>query len=162
MIIGKVEEENIIKEFDFPEVKIIVYEVKTECGYSNPTMFFNMTLPHIELKLNYYKSLSFREHVRNNREEEARNIREAERMSAADSKEDQQPEDPQASPEEPIEVDLSDLPSETYWYDTKSVQATILKVMAINKTKGTLAVHAQVTCENAFVPNVPIKEMLLD
>ena len=53
-----------MKEFDDdPSVKIIVYEVSNESIYSNPTSYFNMSLPHIDLKLNYYQTVSFRDHI---------------------------------------------------------------------------------------------------
>ena len=53
-------EEKVFLEYDEdPNVKVTIYEVCCEYNYSNPTMFFNLSLPHIEAKTSLYQTLSY-------------------------------------------------------------------------------------------------------
>jgi len=40
-------------------VKIVVHEVINEYNYGNPTHFFNLTIPHIDLRTNNYQGMSY-------------------------------------------------------------------------------------------------------
>ena len=40
-------------------MKVIIYEITNEYSYSNPTGFFNLSLPHLELRTNNYSTLSY-------------------------------------------------------------------------------------------------------
>jgi len=42
-----------------PNVKVTIYEVTNEYNYSNPTGYFNLSLPHIELRTSNYQTLSY-------------------------------------------------------------------------------------------------------
>ena len=42
-----------------PLVKVTITEVTCEYNYSNPTMYFNLSIPHIELKTNAYTTMSY-------------------------------------------------------------------------------------------------------
>ena len=61
LIIGKQTTDDV--EFlvydEDPLVKVTVSEVTCEYNYSNPTMFFNLSIPHIEMKTNAYTTLSY-------------------------------------------------------------------------------------------------------
>jgi hypothetical protein len=61
IIIGKQTQDD--KEFlvydENPLVKVVISEVTCEYNYSNPTMYFNLSIPHIELKTNAYTTLSY-------------------------------------------------------------------------------------------------------
>jgi hypothetical protein len=37
-----------------PNVRVTIYEIACEYNYSNPTRFFNLSLPHIEARTNMY------------------------------------------------------------------------------------------------------------
>ena len=61
LIIGKQTQDEV--EFlvydEDPLVKVVISEVTCEYNYSNPTIYFNLSLPHIELKTNAYTCLSY-------------------------------------------------------------------------------------------------------
>lgn len=42
-----------------PRIKVTVMEVTCEYNYSNPTGWFNLSLPHIDLRTNNYQSVSY-------------------------------------------------------------------------------------------------------
>jgi hypothetical protein len=42
-----------------PLVRVSIYEVPCEYNYSNPTGWFNLSLPHIEVKTNNYQTMSY-------------------------------------------------------------------------------------------------------
>jgi hypothetical protein len=42
-----------------PLVKVIISEITCEYNYSNPTLYFNLSIPHIELKSNAYTTISY-------------------------------------------------------------------------------------------------------
>jgi hypothetical protein len=79
LIIGKQVAEDI--EFlvydEDPNVKVVIYEITNEYAYSNPTGFFNLSLPHVELSTNNYSTLSYSEYKKM-QEEHARNQKEQE------------------------------------------------------------------------------------
>jgi hypothetical protein len=56
LIVGRqVGDERMLLEYDDdPNVKVTIYEVSTEYNYSNPTGFFNISLPHVEAKTTMY------------------------------------------------------------------------------------------------------------
>ena len=45
-----------------PNVRVTIYEVVNEYNYSNPTGFFNISLPHIEAKTSMYQTMSYTEY----------------------------------------------------------------------------------------------------
>lgn len=73
-IIGKQTQED--REFlvyeENPLVKVVVYEITCEYNYSNPTLYFNLSLPHIELKTNNYQTLSYNQYKKSQFETERR------------------------------------------------------------------------------------------
>lgn len=60
-MIGKqVGEERDIKVIeDNPLAKVTLTEIINEYNYSNPTGYFNISLPHIEMRTNMYTSMSY-------------------------------------------------------------------------------------------------------
>lgn len=42
-----------------PNVKVSIYEIACEYNYSNPTGFFNISLPHVEAKTTMYQTMSY-------------------------------------------------------------------------------------------------------
>ena len=67
MIIGKQTQDD--KEFmiydEDPLVKVTISEVTCEYNYSNPTEYFNLSIPHIEIKTNAYTTLSYQQMKQN-------------------------------------------------------------------------------------------------
>jgi len=53
-----------------PNVKVTIIEVGCEYNYSNPTGFFNISLPHIEAKTTMYQTMSYQTFKRINLEAE--------------------------------------------------------------------------------------------
>lgn len=46
-------------------MKVTVSEVTCEYNYSNPTEYFNLSIPHIEFKTNVYTTLSYAQMKKN-------------------------------------------------------------------------------------------------
>jgi hypothetical protein len=44
-----------------PNVKVILYEVACEYNYSNPTGYFNLSLPHVDIRTNNYQTMSYQQ-----------------------------------------------------------------------------------------------------
>jgi hypothetical protein len=42
-----------------PNVRVTIVEVGCEYNYSNPTGYFNISLPHIEAKTTMYQTMSY-------------------------------------------------------------------------------------------------------
>jgi hypothetical protein len=42
-----------------PLVKVVISEVVCEYNYSNPTSYFNLSIPHIAMKTNTYTTMSY-------------------------------------------------------------------------------------------------------
>jgi hypothetical protein len=67
LIIGKQTQDDVtvlVHDSD-PLVKVTVSEVTCDYNYSNPTMFFNLSIPHIELKTNAYTTVSYQQWKQN-------------------------------------------------------------------------------------------------
>jgi hypothetical protein len=47
-----------------PLVKVTLTEVTCEYNYSNPTSFFNLSLPQLEVKTNNYTTMSYAEYCK--------------------------------------------------------------------------------------------------
>jgi hypothetical protein len=93
LIIGKQtqdDKEYLVYDED-PLVKVTLSEVTCEYNYSNPTDFFNLSIPHIEFKTNVYTTISYAQMKKNEFEiEKKRRIEElkAEAAAAAKAKEE--------------------------------------------------------------------------
>lgn len=61
LIIGKQtqEEKDFLVYDEDPLVKVTLSEVTCEYNYSNPTGYFNLSIPHIECKTNTYTTMSY-------------------------------------------------------------------------------------------------------
>jgi hypothetical protein len=61
LIIGKqvAEDKEYFVNDEDPLVKVSLIEVACEYNYSNPTGWFNLSLPHIEVKTNNYQTMSY-------------------------------------------------------------------------------------------------------
>jgi hypothetical protein len=61
LIIGKqvAEDKELLVYDEDPNVRVTLYEVTCEYNYSNPTGWFNLSLPHLELRTNNYQTLSY-------------------------------------------------------------------------------------------------------
>ena len=42
-----------------PFITVTVFEIYNEYNYSNPTGYFNLSLPHIELRTNMYSTMNY-------------------------------------------------------------------------------------------------------
>lgn len=61
---------------EHPNVKVTLIEVACEYNYSNPTGFFNISLPHLEARTTMYQTMSYQSQKRLALEaERAREIR---------------------------------------------------------------------------------------
>lgn len=72
VIIGKQtgdESEFLVYDAD-PHVRVSITEVPCEYNYSNPTGLFNLSIPHVELRLNMYSTLSYKQQKKNEYDEE--------------------------------------------------------------------------------------------
>jgi len=43
-----------------PLVKVTISEIPCEYNYSNPTGFYNLSIPHVEVRVNMYSTLSYK------------------------------------------------------------------------------------------------------
>ena len=61
LIIGKQTQDDVdfVVNDEDPLVKVILSEVHCEYNFSNPTGYFNLSIPHIELKTNSFSTLSY-------------------------------------------------------------------------------------------------------
>lgn len=67
LIIGKQvadDKEFLIYDED-PLVKVSIFEVTCEYNYSNPTGWFNLSLPHLEMKTSNYNTISYSQYKKN-------------------------------------------------------------------------------------------------
>ena len=65
-IIGRLigEEKEFLVYDENPSVKVTVLELTNEWNYSNPTGYFNLSLPHIEMRTGNYQTLSYAQYKR--------------------------------------------------------------------------------------------------
>ena len=60
LIIGRCQGEEVIEIIDSdPNVNVTISLLTNDYNYSNPTNFFNLSVPHIELKTGMYQSMSY-------------------------------------------------------------------------------------------------------
>ena len=78
-----------------PNVKVTVYEIMNEYNYSNPTGFFNISLPHIEAKTSMYQTMSYAQYKKMQLETERKNTEEAKVKEVSEVEEEPQLVDPQ-------------------------------------------------------------------
>jgi len=55
-----------------PLIKVTIYEVTCEYAYSNPTGYFNLSLPHVDLRTNSYQTMSYEQYKRMLHDQEKR------------------------------------------------------------------------------------------
>jgi hypothetical protein len=80
LIVGKQtgeDKEYLVADED-PLVKVSLIEVACEYNYSNPTGWFNLSLPHIEVKTNNYTTMSYAQFKRMQFDHNKKIIKEAE------------------------------------------------------------------------------------
>jgi len=44
---------------EHPLVSVVVEEIVNEYNYGNPTRFFNISIPHVDFRVNNYQSMSY-------------------------------------------------------------------------------------------------------
>jgi hypothetical protein len=49
---------------EHPLVRVTILEISNEYNYSNPTGYFNLSLPHIEVRTGNYQTLSYAQYKR--------------------------------------------------------------------------------------------------
>jgi len=79
VVIGRqVGEDRVVLDYDEDaNVRVTVYEIVNEYNYSNPTGFFNISLPHIEAKTSMYQTMSYAQYKKMLIEKERKTIEEA-------------------------------------------------------------------------------------
>ena len=79
VVIGRqVGEDRVVLDYDEDaKVRVTVYEIVNEYNYSNPTGFFNISLPHIEAKTSMYQTMSYAQYKKMLIEKERKTIEEA-------------------------------------------------------------------------------------
>ncbi|TNV72950.1 hypothetical protein FGO68_gene13466 [Halteria grandinella] len=87
MIIGKQTQDDVTLQThdEDPLVKVTLSEVACEYNFSNPTGYFNLSIPHIEIKTNNFQTLSYAQY--------RQNLYESERKEAQDKLKAQQAEE---------------------------------------------------------------------
>lgn len=172
VIVGRqVAEDRELAVFDDdPNVRVSVYEIPCEYNYSNPTGFFNVSLPHIEAKVAMYQTMSYVQYMRTLQENEKRKEgtegecgEDSTQISTSDTGgQADQPKDPQEQ-----EVDNGDCSVQVVdWFQrVKTDPPTMLKVLVTNKTRKKVSV--KVSFEgghgtNALLPHTSLKEVFFD
>jgi hypothetical protein len=63
-VVGKQtkEDEEILVYNEDPLVKVTISEITCEYNFSNPTKYFNLSVPHLEIKQGLYQTLSYQGH----------------------------------------------------------------------------------------------------
>ncbi len=82
-----------------------IYEVSTEYNYSNPTGFFNISLPHIEAKTTMYQTMSYAQWKKLQLDNERKLAQEAKAKETSEVEEEPQLVDPQESSEKASTVE---------------------------------------------------------
>ena len=184
LIIGKQTQDEV--EFlvydEDPLVKVVISEVTCEYNYSNPTIYFNLSLPHIELKTNAYTCLSYAQMkqsqfdmMKKERDEAAAAATATANASATEETANSSPktEDaPQEEPEKketknenPVEEDavpalVEEGPSinTRNWFQFKREGSVMLRVSVTNKSAGKLKFRVKIEPVDADTSNVRVPE----
>ncbi len=89
IIIGKQTADD--KEFlvydEDPLVRVSLQEVTCEYNYSNPTGYFNLSIPHIEIRSSNYTTISYQQYKRNIWEMEQKELKRAKEAAAKEAAE---------------------------------------------------------------------------
>jgi hypothetical protein len=186
LIIGKQTQDD--KEFmvydEDPLVKVTLSEVTCEYNYSNPTEYFNLSIPHIEFKTNMYTTISYAQFKKNAFElEKKQRIEELKAQNAAatpntsaestaeatnDAVNDN--EDPQSSSatqqqvvDATLEAKIKAIESESlpplhvrHWFETKREGAILLKVSVTSKHKKKIKVAVGFSVEPEDLPSLNV------
>ena len=128
-----------------PNVRVTIYEIACEYNYSNPTTFFNISLPHIEAKTTMYQTVSYVQFKRANLEQQRkRELEEQVQQELQQKSEDGTPSgstqaddsserDPQDDKEELPPIKDEDIEVRN-WFQHRKEDAVLLKVIVENKT----------------------------
>jgi hypothetical protein len=186
LIIGKQTQDD--KEFmvydEDPLVKVTLSEVTCEYNYSNPTEYFNLSIPHIEFKTNMYTTISYAQFKKNAFElEKKQRIEELKAQNAAatpntsaestaeatnDAVNDN--EDPQSSSATQQQVVVTEEEGPIIitrnWFECKREGSVLMKVNITNKGPGKVKCRVRLhhgdspDAPNVNIPQAAFKELL--
>ena len=183
LIIGKQTQDEV--EFlvydEDPLVKVVISEVTCEYNYSNPTIYFNLSLPHIELKTNAYTCLSYAQMkqsqfdmMKKEREEAAAaatatTTTEETANSTPNTEEPPQEEEPgSTTATSEKQSDAEDKAPTLWvrnWFESKREGSVLLKVQVKNREKKKVKVRLAIEViegDNIKVPVSAISERFFD
>lgn len=145
LVIGRqVNKERDIACFDGDEcVRVTIQEMDNEFNFSNPTFYFNLSLPHIEIKTGMYQTMSYLMFMRQQHEqirmlklkEENEKRRREQQINGETHEGDPQShhfEETKGEEEEYKEPPVRD------WFQTRREGVVLYKVVVANKTRETV------------------------
>lgn len=143
-------------------------EVTCEYNYSNPTGWFNLSLPHIDLRTSNYQTISYAQYkkVEIENERKARAAAEEEEKELKDPQDDTETTAETSSPKEgsPLqEVEETPIIVRN-WFEHKKEAPVLLKVYVTNKIKGKVAVKVTFSSSNGNIqcPSGYVKDIFID
>lgn len=177
LIIGKQTQDEV--EFlvydEDPLVKVVISEVACEYNYSNPTIYFNLSLPHIELKTNAYTCLSYAQMKQSQFEMMKKERDEAAAAATASATEetanstpntgDPQEEEPRTTEKQSDDDDKAPTLWVRNWFESKREGSVLLKVQVKNREKRKVKVRLAIEVvegDNIKVPLSAINERFYD
>jgi hypothetical protein len=161
-----------------PLVRVTISEVPCEFNYSNPTGLFNLSIPHVELRLNMYSTLSYKQQKKNDYDEERKaRLEKAQADKEAgvpaefskDEEELKEAQDPQED-QGKMEVDeeppalVEDVPPELIlrdWFTCKRNGPILLRVCVTNRQKLKVKFRLQIESADGSDPNVILPQSVV-
>jgi len=166
-----------------PNVRVTIYEIACEYNYSNPTTFFNISLPHIEAKTTMYQTMSYVQFKRAIMEQQRKRELEEQvqqelqqksedgTLSGSTQAEDSSERDPQEV-QSRVQTLLNDLPpisdadiEAVNWFQNKKEGPVLLKVLVTNKDRKKVSVSISFfdgALSNVLLPKSAFKERFFD
>jgi len=132
-------------------VRVTLIEVENEFNFSNPTNYFNLTLPHIAIKQNAFQSMTYSQYKQAMRETDQKEV--ADNEQSATSSEDATAASSTAE-EETLKGNI--------YFDNPLKGPMLLRVLAQNKTNSKLKIHVALSSPNLAAPLSSVKDVLID
>jgi len=131
-------------------VRVTLIEVENEFNFSNPTNYFNLTLPHIAIKQNAFQSMTYSQYKQAMRETDQKEV--ADNEQSATSSEDATAASSTAEEE----------PPQDFWYSSRQQGPMLLRVQVANKRDTRVIVQVKISSSNGnlMAPISPIKEKI--
>ena len=128
-----------------PNVRVTIYEIACEYNYSNPTTFFNISLPHIEAKTTMYQTVSYVQFKKTILQQQRK--QELEEYEATEAT-DEDSRDPQENKEELQPIKDEDIEVRN-WFSHRKEDAVLLKIIVENKTSESIKAKVRISHDPA-------------